>query len=85
MVHSNQLGEDRVEVSILYCSNNILVVMTIWKWSLAQTIMDGYSWKHLFVSYDEINIPTVDEEGEIGVNKMQYTFQKRRQSVRHFN
>jgi hypothetical protein len=36
-----------------------------------------YGWvflKTTFVSYDESNIPTVDEEGEIGVNKMHYTF-----------
>jgi hypothetical protein len=36
--------------------------------------MDGYSWKQLFVSYNESNIPTIDEEGKFGVNIMQYTF-----------
>lgn len=47
--------------------------------------MDGYSWKQLFVSYNESNIPTIDEEGKIGANIMQYTFQKRKQSVGHSN
>ncbi len=68
-IFDNQFGEDHVEVSILYCSNNILVVMTIWKWSLAQTIVDGYSFRQLLISYNETSIPIVDEEGEIGVRK----------------
>jgi hypothetical protein len=59
--------------------------MTIWKWPLAQTIMDGYSLKQFLISYDENNIPTIDEEGEIGVRKKQYTFQKRKRSVGHSN
>jgi hypothetical protein len=48
-------------MSILYCLNNILAVMTIWKWPLAQTIVDGYSLKQLLVSYNESTIPTIDE------------------------
>jgi hypothetical protein len=52
--------------------------MTIWKWPLAQTIMYGYSLKQLLVSYDESNILTINEEGEIGVRKKQYTFQKKK-------
>ncbi len=48
--------------------------MTIWKWSLVQTIVDGYSLRQLLVSYNESKIPTIDEEGEIGVGKQQYTF-----------
>jgi len=44
--------------------------------------LDEYSLKQLFVSYDENNIPTI-KEGEIGVKKKQYTFQKRKQSVGH--
>jgi hypothetical protein len=30
----NQLGEDHVNVSILYCPNNISIVMKIWNWPL---------------------------------------------------
>jgi hypothetical protein len=77
-VLDNQFGEDHVGVSILYCPNNISVVMTIWKWLLAQTIVDGYSLRQLLVSYNESKIPIVDEKGEIGVRKKQYTFQKRK-------
>jgi hypothetical protein len=50
------------------------MIMTIWKWSLVQTIVDGYSLKQFLVSYDESNIPTIDDKGEIGVGKKQYTF-----------
>jgi hypothetical protein len=52
--------------------------MTIWKWPLAQNIVDGHSLKQLFVFNDENNIPTIDEEGEIGVRKKQYTFKKKK-------
>ncbi len=31
----NQLGEDHVGVNILYSPDNILMVVTIWKWLLA--------------------------------------------------
>jgi hypothetical protein len=73
-VLNNQLGEDHVKMGILYCINNVSSIMTIWKWSLAQTIVDGYSSRQILVSYDESKIPTIDEEGEIGVRKKQYTF-----------
>jgi len=74
VVLDNQLGEDHVKVNILYYPNNISIVMKIWRWSLAQTIVDGYSLKQLLVFYDENNIPTIDEEAEIGVMKKQYMF-----------
>jgi hypothetical protein len=74
----NQLGEDHVKMSILYFLNNVSTVMTIWKWPLAQTIVDGYSLRQLLVSCDESKIPTIDEEGEIGVRKKQYNFQKKK-------
>jgi hypothetical protein len=65
-------------MSILYFLNNVSTVMTIWKWPLAQTIVDGYSLRQLLVSCDESKIPTIDEEGEIGVRKKQYNFQKKK-------
>lgn len=46
----NKLGEDHLGVSILYCPNNVLKVMTTWKWPLTQTIMDGYSLRQFLVS-----------------------------------
>ncbi len=73
-IRDNQLGEDHVRMNKLYCLNNVSIVMTIWKWSLVQTIVDGYSLRQLLVSYNESKIPTIDEEGEIGVGKQQYTF-----------
>jgi len=39
--------------------------------------MDVYSLRQLLVSYNENNIPIVDEEGEIGRRKKQYIFQKK--------
>ncbi len=35
LVFDNQLNEDHVKMSILYFSNNVSMVMTIWKWMLA--------------------------------------------------
>ncbi len=43
IIIDNQLGEDHIKMNILYRSNNISAIMTIWKWLLAQTIVDGYS------------------------------------------
>jgi hypothetical protein len=48
--------------------------MKIWKWPLALTIVDGHSLRQLLVFYNESNILTIDEEGEINVRKKQYTF-----------
>ncbi len=45
--------------------------MKFWRWPLAQTIVDGYSLKQLLVLYNESNIVTIDEEGEISVRKKQ--------------
>ncbi len=47
VVLDNKLSEDHVEMNILYCPNDISAVMTIWKWSLTQTIVDGYSLRQL--------------------------------------
>jgi hypothetical protein len=46
--------------------------MTIWKWSLSQTILDGYSLKQFLIPYNENHILFVDEEREIGVRKNIY-------------
>jgi hypothetical protein len=50
--------------------------MTIWKWSLFQTILDGYSLRQFLIPYNENHILVVDEEGEIGVRKKQYMFRR---------
>ncbi len=69
VVLNNQLGKDHVRVNIFYYANNISMVITIWKWPLAQTIVDRYSLRQLFVSYNECNIATIDEEGKIIVRR----------------
>ncbi len=43
--------------------------MTIWKWSLTQTTMEGFSLKDILFSYDENYVSKVDVEGMIGVKK----------------
>jgi hypothetical protein len=63
VIFDNQLGEDHVGVSILYCLTNVSTIMTIWKLPLVQKIVDGYSLKQLLISYDENNIPIIYEEG----------------------
>jgi hypothetical protein len=51
--------------------------MTIWRWPLSETILDGHSLKAFLEFYDENHISYV-EEGKIGMNKKQYTFHKRK-------
>lgn len=65
----NQFGEYHVGLCILYFLNNISAIMTIWKWSLLQTILDGYPLKEIFISYNESNISDVDQEKIVGVKK----------------
>jgi hypothetical protein len=45
---------------------------------LAKLNLDGNSFRQLFISYDESHITIVDEKGEIGARKKQYTFQKKK-------
>jgi hypothetical protein len=40
-------------LNILHCPSNVVVVMTIWKWSLFQTNLDGYSLRPFFIPYNE--------------------------------
>jgi hypothetical protein len=39
------------------------MVMTIWKWSLFQTILDGYSLRQFLIPYNENQILVIDEKG----------------------
>jgi hypothetical protein len=41
----NRFSEDHAGLCIFYFLNNISITMTIWKWSLLQTTLDGYSLK----------------------------------------
>ncbi len=74
----NILGHDHVDLTIFYCPKDILVVLTIWKWPLVQTIMKGFSLKELLLSYDESYVLEVDVEGMIGLKKKKYGFSKRK-------
>jgi hypothetical protein len=61
----NILGNGHVDLTILNCPRNISMVVTIWKWLLTQTTMEGFSLKKFFFSYNESYIPKVDVEGMI--------------------
>jgi hypothetical protein len=70
------LGKDHVGLCILYCPTTMSKLMTIWKWSVAQTILDGYPFiKHL-ISFNETHITNVDDVGVIGVRKRNIPFIK---------
>jgi hypothetical protein len=63
------LGKDHVGLCILYCPTTMSELMTIWKWSLAQTILDGYPFIEHLISFNEIHIRNVDDVRVIGVKK----------------
>jgi hypothetical protein len=50
------------------------------EWPLSKTILDGHSLRAFLEFYDKNYLSYVEEEGEIGVNKKQYTFHKRKLS-----
>jgi hypothetical protein len=59
------LGHNHVRLTIFYCPRDISAIMTIWKWMLAQTIMEGFSLKELLLSYNENYVLEVDVEGRL--------------------
>ncbi len=61
----DQLGEDHVGLCILYCPGTMSIMMTIWKWLLVQTILDGYPLKEHFITFNETHIPDGDDVGEL--------------------
>jgi hypothetical protein len=50
--------------------------MIIWKWSLSQTILDGYSLRPFFIPYNENYILVVDEEEEMVLRKNNICLEK---------
>ncbi len=44
----------------------------------------GSIFPKIVISYNESHVPIVDEEGEIRVKKKQYTFQRKKWKVCHF-
>jgi hypothetical protein len=69
VILDNILRHDHVNLTILYCPRDISTVITIWKWLLAKTIMEGFLLKEILLSYDERYVLEVDVEGMIGVKK----------------
>jgi hypothetical protein len=67
-VLDDQLGEDHVGLSILYCPMTMSTMITIWKWLLAQIILDGYPLGKYFITFNETHIPDVDDVRIIGVS-----------------
>jgi hypothetical protein len=47
--------------------------MTIWKWPLSQTILDGHCLSSLFIPYDEHHV-SKDNERVVGVKEKNYIF-----------
>jgi hypothetical protein len=61
----------------------MLPMMTIWKWLLAQTILDGYPLIEHLITFNETHILDVDDVGVVGVKKKN-SFHKRKRSVANF-
>ncbi len=72
----DQLREDHVGLCILCCPNIVSTVMTIWRWPLARTILDGYSLREHLVKYSKGLVVDDDEVGIIGVKKKIYFSQE---------
>jgi hypothetical protein len=54
--------------------------MTIWKWPLSQTILDGHFLSSLFIPYDEHHV-SKDNEKVVGVKKkFTFFFEKKKES-----
>ncbi len=68
-IFDDQLGEDHVGLCILYFPAIMSVVMTIWKWLLVQTILDGYPLKKHLMAFNETHILDVDDVRVISVKK----------------
>jgi hypothetical protein len=43
----NILGQDHVGLTIFYYPRDLSMIMTIWKWSLAYTTMEGFLLKEI--------------------------------------
>ncbi len=75
---------DHVRLCILYCLMIVSIVMTIWKWLLAQIILDGYPFIEHLISFNETHIPNVDDVAAVGVKKKKYSFHRRKWNVVDF-
>jgi hypothetical protein len=64
LVLDNNLGEIDVRVTIFSYPNDRSQIMSIWKWPLSQTILDGHCLSSLFIAY-----VLEEDEGVVGVKK----------------
>jgi hypothetical protein len=71
------LGHDHVNLTILSYLGDISTIMTIEKWPLIQTTMEGFFLKEFLLSYDENYVPKVDVEGMISVKEKKYHSSKK--------
>jgi hypothetical protein len=78
LVLDDDLGETNVGVTILNCPNDRSQIMSIWRWPLSQTILDGHFLLSLLIAYDEHHL-LEEDEGVVGVKKKVHTFLKRKQ------
>jgi hypothetical protein len=69
IILDDQLDEDHVELCIWYYPGIVSIVMTIWKWSLAQTILDKYPLRKHIIAFNETHILGDDDVGAVGVKK----------------
>jgi hypothetical protein len=81
VILDNQLGEDHVGLCILYCPRTMSIVMTIWKWSLVQTILDKYPLRKHLITFNETHILDDDDVGTVGVKEKNYFHKKKQNDV----
>jgi hypothetical protein len=72
IVLDNQLGEAHVGLCILYCLEIVSTLMTIWRWSLAQTIIDMYALRKHLITFNETHILDDEDVGIVGVKKKKF-------------
>jgi hypothetical protein len=68
-IFDDRLGEDHVGLCILYFLAIMSTMMTIWKWLLVQTILDGHPLKEHLMAFNETHILDVDDVRIINVKK----------------
>ncbi len=61
LILDNNLGEIDVGVTILSCANDRSQIMSIWRWPLSQTIIDGHCLLSFLIAYDEHHVSKEDK------------------------
>ncbi len=80
----DDLGEDHVGILILYCPDDISIVMSIWWWLLSQTIFHGHSLKAFLKSCNDNHIFGLNAKRTISV-KNKNTFHKKKRKALDVN